>query len=292
MVTIGTFDGVHQGHRKIIDRLNKRSKEIGGESFIFTFHPHPRQVLFPDQFDLKLLTLTSEKLALFEHAGVGHVLVYPFSKDFSMLSAQAYVKEILVDAIGVKDLIIGYDHRFGNNREGSIETFKNYASLYHFKVEEIPAHEIDSINVSSSKIRKALEAGDIQTANTFLGYDYFMSGTVIHGKKLGRTLGYPTANIEISDETKLIPKIGVYAVTVNLEGSSYKGMMNIGYNPTTDTDNKIKTELHIFNFDNNIYGCTLTLQTKARLRDEKKFDSLNDLTEQLHKDKKHALSVL
>ena len=292
IVTIGTFDGVHQGHRKIIDRLQKAKQETGGESFIFTFHPHPRQVLFPNQTDLKLLTLTNEKLDLLEQAGIDHVLVYPFTKEFSQQSAHSYIKDILVDAIGVKQLIIGYDHRFGNNREGNIDTLKKYAAEYNFSVEEIPAHEIDSINVSSSKIRKALEEGDIKTANTFLGYNYFISGRVVDGKKLGRTIGYPTANIDIEDAAKLIPKIGVYAVTVMVDGVLHKGMMNIGYNPTTDTDNKIKTELHIFNFDSTIYGCNLTLQIKARLRDEEKFASLDELKKQLHADKEHALSVL
>jgi riboflavin kinase/FMN adenylyltransferase len=175
IVTIGTFDGVHQGHRQIINRLNKIKKETGGETFIFTFDPHPRQVLFPNQTDLKLLTLTSEKLNLLEQAGIDHVLVYPFTKEFSQQSAHSYIKDILVDAIGVKQLIIGYDHHFGNNREGNISTLKKYAPEYGFSVEEIPAHEIDSINVSSSKIRRALEEGDIETANAFLGYNYFLS---------------------------------------------------------------------------------------------------------------------
>jgi len=292
IVTIGTFDGVHQGHRQIINRLQKAKEETGGETFLFTFDPHPRQVLFPNQIDLKLLTLTNEKLDLLAQAGIDHVLVYPFTTAFSQQSAHSYIKDILVDAIGVKQLIIGYDHHFGNNREGNINTLKQYATEYDFAVEEIPAHEVDNINVSSSKIRKALEEGDIKTANSFLGYNYFISGKVIDGKKLGRTIGYPTANIFIENHAKLIPKIGVYAATVSVDGKSYKGMMNIGYNPTTDTDNKIKTELHIFNFDTTIYGCNLTLQIKARLRDEEKFASLDELKKQLHADKEHALSVL
>lgn len=292
IVTIGTFDGVHHGHRKIIERLKKAKQETGGETFIFTFDPHPRQVLFPEQRDLKLLTLTNEKLDLLEKAQIDHVLVYPFTKEFSLQSAHSYIKDILVDAIGVKQLIIGYDHHFGNNREGNIDTLKKYAGEYNFSVEEIPPHEIDHINVSSSKIRKALEEGDIKIANSFLGYDYFISGKVVDGKKLGRTIGCPTANIFIENPAKLIPKIGVYAATVNVNGNFYKGMMNIGYNPTTDTDNKIKTELNIFNFDDNIYGCNLTLQIKARLRDEEKFASLDELKKQLHADKEHALSVL
>lgn len=292
IVTIGTFDGVHQGHRQIIHRLNKAKKEMGGESFIFTFHPHPRQVMFLNQSNIKLLTLTNEKLDLLEQAGIDHVLIYPFTKEFAQQSAHSYIKDILVDAIGVKKLIIGYDHRFGNNREGNIDTLKKYAAEYNFLVEEIPPHEIDSINVSSSKIRKALEEGDIRTANTFLGYNYFISGKVVDGKKLGRTLGYPTANILIEDTAKLIPKIGVYAATVTIDGVLYKGMMSIGYNPTTDTDNKLKTELHIFNFDKNIYGCNLTLQIKTRLRDEEKFATIDSLKKQLDADKELALSVL
>ena len=292
VVTIGTFDGLHTGHKQILERLNKAKIELGGESFIFTFHPHPRQVLFPEQSDLKLLTLTEEKLHLMEQAGIDHVLVYPFTKEFSCLSAHSYVKDILVDAIGVKKLIIGYDHKFGNNREGTIELLKKYAQEFSFSVEEIPAHEIDNSNVSSTKIRKALEEGDMQTANSFLGYDYFVSGKVVTGKKLGRTLGYPTANIEIADKTKLIPQIGVYAVTTIVEGQRYKGMLSIGYNPTTDTDNKVKIEVNIFNFDKEIYGKVVAVHFHRRLRSEVKFNSLEELTKQLDEDKKNALAVL
>lgn len=292
VVTIGTFDGVHSGHKQILDRVKKAKREIGGESFIFTFHPHPRKVLFPQQTDLKLLTLTEEKLQLLEEASIDHVLVYPFTKEFSKLSAHSYVKDILVDAIGVRKLIIGYDHKFGNNREGNIETLKSDAARYNFSVEEIPAHEIDNSNVSSTKIRKALEEGDIQTANSYLGYRYFISGKVVEGKKLGRTLGYPTANIEVSDSAKLIPQIGVYAVTTIVNEQRYKGMMSIGFNPTTDTDNKVKIEVNIFNFDNEIYGKDIAVQFHERLRSEEKFGSLDELKNQLKEDKKNALAVL
>ncbi len=292
VVTIGTFDGVHEGHKQIIRRLKKACVEVGGESFIFTFHPHPRQVLFPEQTDLKLLTLTEEKLQLLEKAGVDHVLVYPFSKEFSLLSAQDYVKKILVDGIGTKKLIIGYDHKFGNNREGNIETLKKNSGQYRFSVEEIPAHEIDHINVSSTRIRKALESGDIFTANSFLGYRYFLSGTVVEGKKLGRQLGYPTANIYVKDGTKLVPGIGVYAVTTIVGGQRYKGMMSVGVNPTTDRDNKLKIEVNIFNFDRDIYGQTISVEFVKRLRNEEKFASLDALKEQLEEDKKNALAVL
>ena len=292
IVTIGTFDGVHQGHTQIIRRLLDAKKESGGETFLFTFDPHPRQVLFPDKQDLRLLTLTAEKMALLEEAGIDHVLVFPFTHEFASQSAHTYVKNVLVEGIGVKKLIIGYDHRFGKDREGNIEMLVQYGKELQFAVEEIPAHEIDHINVSSTKIRKALEAGDIQTANTFLGYEYFLSGSVVEGKKLGRTIGYPTANLRIENPFKLIPKMGVYAATTRINDVVYKGMMNIGYNPTTDQDQKIKIELHIFNLDANLYGCNLTLQIKNRLRDEVKFSSLDELKKQLHVDKEHALSLL
>jgi riboflavin kinase/FMN adenylyltransferase len=292
VVTIGTFDGVHEGHRQIIARLKKACKEIDGESFIFTFHPHPRMVLFPGQTDLKLLTLTEEKLQLLETAGVDHVLVYPFTREFASLSADQYVKEILVDGIGVKKLIIGYDHKFGNNREGNIETLRGFSSQFGFTVEEIPAHEIDHINVSSTRIRKALEHGDIQTANNFLGYKYFLSGKVVEGKKLGRQLGYPTANIEVTERAKLIPGIGVYAATTIVAGQRYKGMMSVGVNPTTDTDNKLKIEINIFNFDRDIYGEEITVEFCSRLRNEEKFSSLEDLKKQLAQDRENALAIL
>jgi riboflavin kinase / FMN adenylyltransferase len=291
VVTIGTFDGVHLGHRQIIERLRKACSEIDGESFLFTFHPHPRQVLFPHQTDLKLLTLTDEKLELLEAAGLQHVLVYPFSKDFARVTADTYVREILVGAIGCKKLIIGYDHRFGNNREGNIETLRHYALQHDFTVEEIPAHEVDHINVSSTRIRKALDLGDIQTANSFLGYNYFLSGTVVGGKKLGRQLGYPTANIRVNDGTKLVPGIGVYAVAVETGGMRYGGMLSVGLNPTTDTDNKLKIEANIFNFDREIYGERIKVEFLRYLRAEEKFASLEDLKKQLAIDKENALGI-
>lgn len=290
VVTIGTFDGVHLGHKTIIARLKKACHETNGESFVFTFHPHPRQVLFPQQTDLKLLTLTDEKLDLLEKSGVDHVLVYPFSKQFARLSADTYIKDILVEGIGCKKLIIGYDHRFGNNREGNIETLRQYARPCGFSVEEIPAHEVDHINVSSTRIRRALELGDIQTANSFLGYNYFLTGTVVAGKQLGRQLGYPTANLAVTDETKLVPGIGVYAVTTILGGERYKGMLSIGLNPTTDTDRKLKIEVNIFNFDREIYGERVTVEFVRYMRSEEKFASLEDLKRQLAIDKKNALS--
>lgn len=292
VVTIGTFDGVHTGHKQILARLKKTKDEIGGETFIFTFHPHPRQVLFPAQTDLKLLTLTDEKLKLLEKEGIDHVLVFPFSQEFALTNARDYVEKILVQGIGTRKLVIGYDHRFGNKREGDIELLKEYGSQFGFEVEEIPAHEIDHVNVSSTNIRKALTAGDVELAAGFLGYPYFVKGKVVEGKKLGRQLGYPTANIAVADAVKLIPAIGVYAVTTIVNNQRYKGMLSIGVNPTTDTDNKLKIEVNIFNFDKDIYGGEVTLEFHRRLRGEEKFASLEELKKQLARDKEDALAIL
>lgn len=285
IVTIGTFDGVHLGHQKIIKRLVELKNKQGGEIVLFTFAPHPRKVLFPEQTDLKLITTTEEKCELLKQFGVDHVLVYPFTKEFSKMQAQDYISDIIAKGLKTKTLVIGYDHHFGANREGNIETLKQFAPIYNFKVEEIPAQEINQLNISSTRIRKAIDEGDIQTANDFLGYQFFVTGKVIKGKKLGRTIGYPTANVLIEDADKLIPKIGVYAVNVILNDGAYKGMLNIGINPTTDSDNKIKIEVNIFEFDKEIYGETLKLEFVKRIRNEEKFANLDELKKALANDK-------
>jgi riboflavin kinase/FMN adenylyltransferase len=285
IVTIGTFDGVHLGHQKIIKRLVELKNKQGGEIVLFTFAPHPRKVLFPEQTDLKLITTTDEKCKLLQQFGVDHVLVYPFTKEFSKMHAQDYISDIIVKGLKTKTLVIGYDHHFGANREGNIETLKKFAPIYNFNVEEISAQEINQLNISSTRIRKAIDEGDIQTANDFLGYQFFITGKVIRGKQLGRTIGYPTANVFIEDTDKLIPKIGVYAVNVILNDIGYKGMLNIGVNPTTDTDNKIKIEVNIFEFDKEIYGEILKLEFVKRIRDEEKFANLDELKKALANDK-------
>ncbi|MDF2451450.1 MAG: bifunctional riboflavin kinase/FAD synthetase [Bacteroidota bacterium] len=285
IVTIGTFDGVHKGHQKIISRLVELKQKQGGETVLFTFDPHPRKILFPEQKDLKLITTTAEKCELLKQYGIDHVLVFPFTKEFSQMNANDYISDIISKGLKTKTLVIGYDHRFGSNREGSIETLKQLAPVYHFEVEEISAQEINQLNISSTRIRKAIEEGDIKTANDYLGYAFFISGEVVKGKQLGRTLGYPTANIYIKDEDKLIPKIGVYAVNVILHDSIYKGMLSIGYNPTTDTDHNIKIEVNIFDFDQEIYGQELRLEFVKRIRDEKKFANLEELKHALASDK-------
>lgn len=285
IVTIGTFDGVHLGHQKIIKRLVQLKNNQGGETVLFTFDPHPRKVLFPDQTDLKLITTTEEKCELLRQFGIDHVLVFPFTKEFAQMQATDYVSEIIAKGLKTETLVIGYDHRFGSNRDGNIDTLKELSSTYHFKVEEIPAQEINQLNVSSTRIRKAIDEGDVKTANEFLGYSFFVSGIVVKGKQLGRTIGYPTANIFVEDKDKLIPKIGVYAVNVVVENKRYKGMLNVGINPTTDTDHVIKIEVNIFDFDKDIYGEPIKVEFVKWIRNEEKFANLEELKHALANDK-------
>ena len=292
IVTIGTFDGVHLGHQKIIRRLVDLKAKEGGQTVLFTFDPHPRKVLFPDQTDLKLITTTEEKCRLLKQFGIDHVLVFPFTKAFSQMQAEDYISEIIAKGLHTRSLVIGYDHRFGSNREGSIETLKALSGTYDFKVEEIPGQEINQLNVSSTRIRRAIEEGDVETANAFLGYRFFVTGLVVKGKQLGRTIGYPTANIHVADQDKLLPKIGVYADNVILGEERYRGMLNVGLNPTTDTDNAIKIEVNIFEFDREIYGSELRVEFVKWIRDEEKFANLEELKRALAGDKIACTAVL
>ncbi len=288
VVTTGTFDGVHLGHQKIISRLNDVAKAEQGETVLLTFFPHPRMVLFPDDNELKLISTQSEKIELLEKFGVEHLIIHPFSKDFSRLTSIEFVRNILVNQLGTRKLVIGYNHHFGRNREGSFEHLKEFGPVYGFDVEEIPAKDIDNIEVSSTKIRNALLAGNIPVATSYLGHYYSISGKVVQGKMNGRTIGFPTANIHVEDRYKLIPKDGVYAVKVIAEGMQYKGMMNIGNNPTVEGKGR-SIEVNIFNFDNDIYGKEITVSFEVKLRDEIKFESLDALKNQLTQDKEMAL---
>ncbi|MBX3164322.1 MAG: bifunctional riboflavin kinase/FAD synthetase [Bacteroidetes bacterium] len=292
IVTIGTFDGVHLGHQKILKRLQELKHETGLQTVVLTFEPHPRKVLFPEQKDLKLITLVDEKLELLDKYGVDVTVVYPFSKQFSQLSSEFYVKDILLKQLNVKHLVIGYDHKFGHNRSGDINTLKHYSSANNFTLEEISAQDIDRIAVSSSKIRKALEEGNLNLASEFLGHDFFLNAQVIKGKQLGKTLGYPTANLKLESQEKIIPKIGVYFVSLRVEEKNYFGMMSIGVNPTTDNDNTVKLEVNIFDFDGNIYSKNIQVNFLKRLRDEKKFSNLNELKTALHQDKETCLQLI
>lgn len=292
IVTIGTFDGVHLGHQKILSRLTELKKQTGLKTVVLTFDPHPRKILFPEQKDLKLLTLVDEKLELLDKYGVDVAVVYPFSRQFSQLDSELYIKEILLKQLNVKHLVIGYDHKFGMNRTGDINTLKKYAPDNDFTVEEISAKDIDNIAISSSKIRKALEEGNIDMASEFLGHRFFLNATVVKGKQLGRTIGYPTANLKTEGAEKIIPKMGVYFVEIIVDGVKHAGMMNIGTNPTTDADDAIKLEVNIFDFNDDIYGKQIQLNFLKRLRDEKKFANLNGLIEALHQDKEDCLRLM
>jgi riboflavin kinase / FMN adenylyltransferase len=292
ILTIGTFDGVHLGHQKILKRLQELKEETGFQTVVLTFEPHPRKVLFPDQKDLKLLTLVDEKLALLKEYGVDITIVYPFDKAFASIEPESYISNILVKSAKVKQLVIGYDHKFGKNRGGDINVLRHYADFYQYKVEEIHALDVDSIAISSSKIRHALEAGNIELANSYLGHPYFFYAEVIHGKHLGKTIGYPTANLFVEGSEKLIPRIGVYFVEVVINSAKYFGMMNIGYNPTTDLDMNVKVEVHVFGFNENLYGQKIRVNLLCYLRDEKKFNGIDELTRALKEDEKLSLSLI
>lgn len=291
VVTTGTFDGVHIGHQKIIRRLIEVAKQVNGESIVFTFSPHPRKVLQPDS-EIKMLCTQEEKIHLLEQAGVDHLIIFPFSKEFSRTSSLEFVRDLLVNKIGTQTLVIGYDHHFGRNREGSFDHLLEYGPTYGFNVEEIPALDVDHINVSSTKIRRALLEGDIYTAKTYLSYDYSLAGTVIEGKKIGRELGFPTANVDIQNHDKLIPLDGAYAVKVELDQVMYNGMLNIGSNPTVNASSEKYMEVNIFDFNDDIYGKEIKVVFKARLRDEFRFNGVDALKEQLEQDKKQALRFL
>ena len=292
IVTTGTFDGVHLGHLTILEKLKSYRLVDGHEAVVITFNPHPRLILQPNNTSLELLNSLDEKIELLSQQGIDHLLIIPFDKRFAELSSLEFIQQILVKAIGTKKLVIGYDHHFGKNREGSFENLRQSSPQYGFEVEEIPAKDIDHIAISSTKIREALHNGDIFTANTFLGYQYRMEGIVVKGRQIGDTIGFPTANLEIIGERKLIPQIGVYAVTVSFDNSIYQGMMNIGNRPTVEYNGERKVEVHILNFSGNLYGKKLQISCVNRIRDEKKFSSIQELKFQLQEDKNKIQQIL
>jgi riboflavin kinase/FMN adenylyltransferase len=290
VITIGTFDGVHIGHRKILERLIKDAKDSNLKSAVLTFFPHPRMVLQKDA-DIKLINTIEEKTKILKNLGLDCLIVHPFTEDFSRLSATAFVRDLLVNELQIKKIIIGYDHRFGRNRTANINDLITFGNTFEFEVEEIAAQEIDDVSVSSTKIRKALENGDIQTANTYLGYKYMLTGIVKKGKGLGRQLNFPTANLHIEEGYKLIPKNGVYVVQCEINNSLVFGMMNIGFNPTVSgTERSI--EINFFDLDEDLYDKKLQIDIIERIRDEHKFESLEALKAQLSKDRETSLSIL
>lgn len=293
VVTIGTFDGVHLGHQQIISRLQEIAQKRGGETVIFTFHTHPRLVTAPNETNLRLLTTLKEKTKLFEQYGIDHLVVYQFNKAFSELSNSEFVENILVKQMRTHCLVVGYDHKFGKNREGDFDYLQRCATKFNFEIEKLDVLTVEKDSVSSTKIRHALENGMIEKANRYLGYRFTLHGTVVDGKQLGRKLGFPTANIEASDKHKIIPGYGVYAVKINIENKVHNGMLNIGTRPTfnNNADNR-SIEVNIFDFNDNIYGKEITLEFVGKIRDEQKFDGIESLVAQLQKDKKMALNVL
>jgi riboflavin kinase/FMN adenylyltransferase len=289
--TQGTFDGVHLGHQKILQQVREETEKINGESLLLTFWPHPRLLLFPEDNDLKLLQTLEEKLSVIESCGIDNVVVVPFTKAFSNILPEDYIHHFLVKELNIHTAIVGYDHRFGRNREGDISLLKLNAEKYNYSVLEILAEDIEHITISSSKIRQALLTGDIRTANRYLGRPYSFTGKVVHGKKLGRTLGYPTANLQIADHYKLIPEKGVYVVRCLINKELYGGMMNIGDNPTVPGKG-FSIEVNIFNFEADLYGQSIEIQMIDRIRDEMRFDNLEALVQNLHMDKTNAISIL
>ncbi len=289
-ITIGTFDGVHIGHQKILERLITNAKTSDLKSTVVTFFPHPRMVLQKDA-GIKLLNTIDEKTLILEKLGLDNLIIHPFTKDFSRLSATEFVRDLLVNQLKTKKIIIGYDHRFGRNRNANITDLISFGSAFDFSVEEISAQEIDDVSVSSTKIRNALAQGDIQTANKYLGYRYMLTGTVIKGKGLGRKLDYPTANLQVEETYKLIPKTGSYVVQSTIGNKIVFGMMNIGFNPTVSGE-KMSVEVHFLDFKQNLYEQKIQVDIIARLRDEHKFESVDALKEQLTKDKETTLSVI
>ncbi|SHJ56317.1 riboflavin kinase / FMN adenylyltransferase [Arenibacter nanhaiticus] len=289
-ITIGTFDGVHIGHRKILERLIKNAKVLGLKSTVLTFFPHPRMVLQQDM-SIQLLNTIEEKVSILNTLGLDYLIIHPFTKEFSRLSATQFVRDILVNNLKTKKIIIGYDHRFGRNRNADIKDLIAFGNILDFEVEEISALEIDDVSVSSTKIRKALDIGDIKTANAYLGYNYMLTGTIVKGKGLGRKIDFPTANLFIKETYKLIPKNGVYVVKSQIDGELVYGMMNIGVNPTVSGE-KRSIEINFFDFQQDLYGKTLQIDIIDRIRDEHKFSSVEALRTQLIKDKQTSLAII
>lgn len=292
VITIGTFDGVHLGHVQIIKQLLQEAEAIDGTPVLITFSPHPKQVVELMKEPLFLLTTPEEKYALLQAHGISHIVVIPFDKKFSGQTAIEYISHFLVDKFHPQTIIIGYDHRFGNNREGDYQLLKDEASRFGYKVIEIPEHELQDVTISSTRIRKALLSGDISKASSYLGYDYFFSAVVVEGNKLGRTMGYPSANLQITEEEKLVPANGVYAVEVAISDDTniYKGMMNIGLRPTIDGKERV-IEVNIFDLDKDLYGKRMKVICKKWLRNEVKFNGLDELKAQLGKDKVDAMNA-
>jgi riboflavin kinase / FMN adenylyltransferase len=291
VITIGTFDGVHTGHQQIITTLKDTAAKVGGQSIIITFHPHPRKVIANTDNGIKLINTLAERVELIAKTGIDHLVVVPFTDDFAHQTAEAYIGDFLVKKFAPHTIIIGYDHRFGRERQGDYKLMEDKAPVYNYQLLEIPVHLLNAIKVSSSAIRKAIAEGTIEEANKLLGYPFFFEGLVVHGDKIGRTLGYPTANLNSTSEEKIPLGDGIYAVRITVGAETYKGMMSIGFRPTVNGKKRV-TEVNIFDFEKDIYDCVIRVHVIKHLRSEVKFNGLEALKEQLHKDKEDSLAVL
>jgi riboflavin kinase / FMN adenylyltransferase len=292
VLTIGTYDGVHAGHQAIIQRINEIAREVDGESVVLTFDPHPRLVLQPDSKDLKLISTISEKIELFERFGLAHLVITPFSKDFASMDAAEYVEQVLVKKFRPKVIVIGYDHRFGKGRQGDIDLLRKLGPKWGYTVEEISVQTIDEISVSSTKVRNALLEGDIRSANQLLAHPFTLCGQVVHGDQIGRTLGFPTANIHVPDPHKLIPPPGVYAVRVQVKNRIFDGALSISFRPTITDSGELRIEVYILDFNEDIYGENIRLTFVDHIRADAKFDSLEDLIGQMKNDVIRVRQVL
>ena len=292
VVTIGSFDGVHLGHACVIQHLKEKAANIDGESVIISFEPHPREVLYPREKKIGILTTLEEKVTILEKYRVDHLIILKFTLEFAQQSYTDFVKKILIDKLKIKGLVVGYDHRFGKDRAGNFENLQELANKYGFFLEKEVVFEEDDVNVSSTKIRNALTVGDITTVNRFLGYLYSITGKVVYGHHLGHKIGFPTANIQVSDERKLLPAIGVYAVKVIIGQEIFNGMLNIGIRPTVSNDGQVSCEVYIFDFSQDLYGKTITINFINRIRGERKFNDIEELRAQLQKDQEKILKLL
>ena len=291
VITIGTFDGVHSGHQQIINTLKAAATEAGGESVIITFHPHPRKVVSSAVTGIRLINTLKERIELFEKTGIDHLVVVPFTEYFANQSAEEYISDFLIDKFHPHTIIIGYDHRFGRERSGDYKLMEDKAPVYNYRLMEIPEHLLDAVKVSSSNIRQAILHSQVEEANKLLGYPFFFEGEVVHGDKIGRTIGYPTANLKSTDEEKIVLGDGIYAVYTEVEGTRYKGMMSIGFRPTVNGKKRV-VEVNLFNFEKDIYGQLIRVIVIKHLRSEVKFNGLEELKQALHKDKENSLGVL
>lgn len=292
VVTIGSFDGVHLGHRKVLDGLKACARRLGGESVVMTFDPHPREVLYPLEKRPGILTTLPEKAEMLAVCGVEHLVVLPFTSELAALSYEDFVRDVLVDRMGIKGLVVGYDHRFGKDRQGDFQALQLLAGKYDFYIEQEEVYVAREVNVSSTKIRTALELGDVTSVKEFLGYHYRISGQVVHGEKIGRSIGFPTANISIDDSRKLLPATGVYAVRVDVPGAACYGMLNIGVRPTVSNTGVIRLEVNIFGFQGDIYDEPITVHLLQRIRGERKFDNPRELALQLAKDREMVMRLI